>query len=82
MQITLIYIYIRVITYLCDCYSSGTSNLSSLSELWGKGGSSFASQVGNEHTNIGLRLEEEKYRRQVCTELLSLLILKVKSLFE
>lgn len=27
-------------------------------------------------------MEEEKYRRQVCTELLSLLLLKVKSLFE
>jgi hypothetical protein len=53
-----------------------------LSELWGKGGSSFASQVGNEHTNIGLRLQEEKYRRQVCTELLSLLLLKIKSVFE
>ncbi|XP_023726114.1 uncharacterized protein LOC111874655 isoform X3 [Cryptotermes secundus] len=50
--------------------SSGTSNLLSLSELWGKDGSSFASHIGNEHTNIGLRLEEEKYRRQLCERLI------------
>jgi len=48
-----------------DFCSSGTSNLISLSDLWDKDGSSSASQIRNEHTNKRVRLEEEKYRRQV-----------------
>jgi hypothetical protein len=51
--------------YVHDVSSSGTSNLVSLSDLWDKDGSSSASQIRNEHASMRVRLEEEKYRRQV-----------------
>lgn len=57
--------------------SSGTSNLLSLSELWNKDGSSSASQIRNEHTNMRVRLEEEKYRRQHCERLIQQLQIRL-----
>ncbi|XP_021939733.1 uncharacterized protein LOC110839654 isoform X2 [Zootermopsis nevadensis] len=57
--------------------SSGTSNLVSLSELWSKDGSSSASRVRNEHANIWVRYEEEKYRRHHCERLIQQLQISV-----
>ncbi|XP_069699894.1 putative leucine-rich repeat-containing protein DDB_G0290503 isoform X2 [Periplaneta americana] len=55
----------------------GATSLLSLSDLWGKDGSSSTSYMNDDYGNVRLKLEEEKYRRQHCERLIQQLQIRL-----